>query len=69
MSVHARDPATGESYEYQVLGPNTYAVCARFERGDADASDQEAESAAEDAWRHGAGRQCFRREAPTETRR
>lgn len=68
-SLHGRDPATGESYEYQVLGPNSYAVCARFERADSDASYQEPESVAEDAWRHGVGRQCFRREAPTDTRR
>ncbi len=69
VSLLARDPATGESYEYEVLGPNTYAVCARFERADSDASYQEPESVGEDAWRHGAGRQCFQREAPAEIRR
>jgi hypothetical protein len=64
VSVHVRDPATGESYEYQVLGPKTYAVCARFERVDPDSSYPEPASVPEDAWRHAAGRQCFQREAP-----
>jgi hypothetical protein len=64
VSVHVRDPATGESYEYQVKGPKTYAVCARFERADPDSSHQELESVPEDGWRHAAGRQCFQREAP-----
>jgi type II secretory pathway pseudopilin PulG len=68
VSLHARDPATGVSYEYQVLGPNTYAVCARFERADPAASYQDPESVAEDAWRHGVDRQCFRREARTDIR-
>lgn len=69
MSVPVRDPATGESYEYQVLGPKTYEVCARFERTDPDSAYPEPESGTDDAWRHGAGRQCFQRQASPKTRR
>ena len=69
VSVPARDPATGESYEYQVLGPKTYAVCARFARADPDSSFPEPEYGTEEARRHGVGRQCFQREAPKETNR
>jgi len=67
--LRAQDPATGESYEYQVLGPRTYAVCARFERADPDSSYPEPGSGREEAWRHGVGRQCFQGETPTETKR
>ena len=68
-SLHSRDPATGEAYDYQVLGPKTYAVCARFERADPDSSYPEPESRTEEAWRHGAGRQCFQRDAPVQLKR
>ncbi len=67
-SVPVRDPATGESYEDQVLGPKTYTVCARFERADADSSSPEPEARTGDVWRHGVGRQCFQREAPETNR-
>ncbi len=67
-SVPVRDPATGEFYEYRVLGPKTYTVCARFERADLDSSYPEAETGTGDVWRHGVGRRCFQREAP-ETKR
>ena len=68
INCFVKDPVTGESYEYQVLGPQTYAVCARFERADPDSSYPESESGTEDAWRHGADRHCFQREAPSKTR-
>lgn len=69
MSVPARDPATGDAYEYQVLGPKNYELCARFERTDPDSSYPEPQSGTDDGWRHGTGRQCFQREAPAKTRR
>jgi hypothetical protein len=46
------DPATGEPYEYRVLGTRSYEVCATFAHGGA-------RSRAEDFWAHRAGRQCF----------
>jgi type II secretory pathway pseudopilin PulG len=59
-----RDPITGQRYEYRVLNPTTYEVCARFERATSDSSDQESGWANDlPAWRHDAGRQCFQREA------
>lgn len=68
LTLPPRDPATGESYEYRVLGPKAYEVCARFERTDPDSSYPEPESGIDDAWRHGTGRQCFRREPPAKPR-
>ena len=48
-----QDPLTGEPYEYRTLQNDLYEVCARFDRGSTDSM--------ESIWRHGSGRQCFRR--------
>ena len=62
-SAPTKDPTTGQPYEYRVLGPTTYEVCARFERATPDSSDPEPEwGNGLPAWRHGAGRQCFQRD-------
>ena len=49
-----QDPVTGTPYEYRVVDATTYELCARFDRNSTDSMDA--------VWRHGAGRQCFRRE-------
>lgn len=49
-----RDPVTRESYEYRVLDPTTYELCAEFQRP----SDDEPPHLAE--WSHPAGARCFR---------
>ena len=52
-----RDPASGQPYEYRVLGGSRYELCATFslasEEGDVRSSQ----------WAHGAGRQCFELDA------
>jgi len=59
------DPETGESYEYNILGPLTFELCATFQT-----SNLIEESAVvtrsyydiENNWRHDVGRTCFERE-------
>jgi len=50
------DPATGQPYEYRVLGDKTFELCAVFTRdsgtGGRDIPDRS-------FWLHGPGRQCF----------
>jgi len=61
--LRSRDPTTGALYEYHVLGPTTYEVCAHFERASDGGPDQEADRFGGPPWPHGAGRQCFQHEA------
>ena len=56
--VALSDPDTGEAYEYQPVEGVNYEVCARFDRE----TPADGRSSG-DVWSHGAGRQCFRREA------
>lgn len=51
IQVVARDPATGQAYEYRALGEKDYELCARFERGSPEDRT--------DTWAHTAGRQCY----------
>lgn len=60
--LRLRDPITSKAYEYRVLGPNTYELCARFERGTTDPLDR-TEWFDDASWNHGTGRQCFQRKA------
>lgn len=53
------DPKTGEPYEYQVLGEDTYELCAVF----ADDTAEQYETPFRDPWFHGPGRQCFQLKA------
>ncbi len=54
--ARAGDPETGEAYEFRPVGAAAFEVCARFARP--------TESTSREAfWSHGAGRQCFRRDA------
>jgi hypothetical protein len=48
--LQLEDPETGRPYEYRVITPNSYELCARFARQ----SDER-----EHVWTHGAGQQCF----------
>jgi hypothetical protein len=50
----SRDPETGAPYEYRVTGPNSYELCATFER----ASDEKP-PVRQKEWSHAAGRRCF----------
>jgi len=63
VGLPSRDPATDALYEYRVLGPTTYEVCAHFERASDGGPDREADRFGGPPWPHGAGRQCFQREA------
>ncbi len=54
----ATDPLTGRPYEYRILGPSAYELCAEFERNTEEDNPRPA-----DFWSHGPGRQCFQLEA------
>lgn len=61
--VQLRDPVTREPYEYEVLGPRTFRLCAQFSRATSSPfPDDEREM---DPWSHGAGRHCFERQVQT----
>jgi len=53
------DPVTGRPYPYQVVGADTYELCAGFQRssGNAEGDRRNGEPA---FWAHAAGQQCFR---------
>ena len=53
--VNTIDPGSAESYEYRVLGEETYELCATFDRESPPPTGR----ASADFWRHGVGRQCF----------
>jgi hypothetical protein len=47
-----RDPATGEPYEYTIIGERAFELCAEFSR-------PSQEELYDDFWGHGRGRTCF----------
>ena len=53
--VNTVDPGSAQSYEYRVLGEETYELCATFDRESPPPTGR----ASADFWRHGVGRQCF----------
>jgi hypothetical protein len=57
--VTLEDPEGGAEYEYRSLDTNTYEVCARFTGSSQPGTVTETGG----FWSHGAGRQCFAREA------
>jgi hypothetical protein len=57
-TIYARDPQSGQPYEYMVKASDVYELCAEFAR--------ESELRG-DFWSHGAGRQCFEVRAKTIT--
>lgn len=59
LSSVPTDPASGGSYEYRRLTPQTYEVCANF----ATSSRQQD---AEDFWAHGPGHNCYTFDTPPE---
>jgi hypothetical protein len=48
--IYSRDPDTNEPYEYRVMTPDRYQLCATF------TTESEAR---QDFWSHGPGRRCF----------
>ncbi|MFC2099545.1 hypothetical protein ACFLSF_01780 [Candidatus Bipolaricaulota bacterium] len=54
------DPATGQAYEYRVLGDKTFELCAVFAR---DTGTDGRDTPLRSFWLHGPGRQCFQLEA------
>ena len=60
-NLAAADPVDGQPYAYEILGERSYRLCASFATDTADGGQA---SLVIDAWKHGAGRQCFKREAP-----
>ena len=54
------DPATGQPYEYRVLGDKTFELCAVFTR---DSGTNERDFLDRSFWLHGPGRQCFQLKA------
>lgn len=70
-----KDPATGKPYDYQVLGPLKFQLCATFDRGTPDTAHRGAYTGSagyyppsypgikgsEDYFQHAAGRACFER--------
>jgi hypothetical protein len=59
VNVTVLDPGAAQRYEYRPAGAETYELCAQFARD----SRQSGPRAADGFWSHGAGHQCFRREA------
>lgn|SRR3989344_7051448 len=65
--IPPRDPETGDSYEYKVLGPLNFELCANFALRSEEPqitvkrSPQELKPAMEDSWAHDQGRICFSR--------
>jgi hypothetical protein len=58
------DPAGGRRYGYQRVDSLTYELCAEFAAG-----IEESARPLPEFWRHGAGRRCFRFEAPERSAR
>lgn len=56
-----QDPASGQSYGYEVLGASEYRLCAQFDTDTAAETDPQPWRGA--VWAHGIGRQCFTRRA------
>ena len=59
VALPAGDPETGEPYEFRIVTPGTYELCAVFHASSADSGRREGEL----FWEHGAGPQCFEVEA------
>ncbi len=57
--IAVADPRTSQAYEYRPVAERTYELCARFE-AESPASPR---GVRDEFWSHGAGRQCFSRDA------
>jgi hypothetical protein len=55
VNISAREPDTARSYEYRVVDPKTYELCATFQRDSAERNRS--------FWSHGVGRRCFQLKA------
>jgi len=56
LHPNTRDPTTGVSYEYEIVAPDAYRLCAVFAF---DSAADPVERAMASSWSHGAGRHCF----------
>ncbi|HYB51421.1 MAG TPA: hypothetical protein VED47_09985 [Burkholderiaceae bacterium] len=63
LHVEVADPQTKTPYEYEVLGPTSYRLCAVFETDSADEA-QTGYYVGPVSWAHGAGRNCFELRTP-----
>jgi hypothetical protein len=54
-----QDPESRKPYDYEVLGPAEYRLCAQFDTDTSSAADPRPWLDAD--WAHGTGRQCFKR--------
>ena len=62
--IRRNDPETGVPYEYEVLGPDTYRLCATFKTATSNETNPNLfEQRINTTWAHGVGRQCFSRHA------
>jgi hypothetical protein len=59
------DPESGKPYEYEVLGPDGYRLCARFAT---ESTHDTTIYLPGKPWFHGAGKQCFNRRVDLESR-
>ncbi len=67
-SNQRRDPESGVPYEYELAGPDTYRLCATFASESTNSAEQEPYwMIASTGWSHASGRQCFSRNADTES--
>ena len=66
--VTRSDPDTGKPYEYQILGANSYRLCADFTSDSAADAWQFPGTYVNVNWAHGAGHQCFDRNTDKITR-
>jgi hypothetical protein len=60
--VPRKDPESAMPYEYEILGEDTYRLCAQFRKPSSRDLPENVYSL-ENTWVHGAGQQCFNRHA------
>jgi len=59
LAKHLKDPVTGERFQYQVLEPKVYQLCATFNHSNREEEDQEFRYYYDSEWLHDAGEYCF----------
>jgi hypothetical protein len=64
LKIPLKDPETGIPYVYEVLGKDSYRLCAVFA---VNSSDEAEEYNCSRKWFHGAGRHCFDLKPPIKT--
>ena len=61
-----KNPVTGEEFEYKVLGGRSFEICTEFITN-TDENEESRMNLSNYSWRHKKGRNCFKREATTES--